>query len=135
MRALIDFRSMPLRRHRLAFLLATLAMALQAFWPLLAQAQPNDPTSNAPICSVQGDGSRADLSGGNSPPGDGARHQQKHCKLCFGGFDRVQVLVPAPGGAFRSQAFVVEVPAALSAAAVRSSSASPAQPRAPPAFS
>jgi hypothetical protein len=135
MRALLDFQSMPLRRNRLASVLAMLAMALQVFWPLLAQAQPNDPTSDAPICSVQGDGSRAGFSGGNLPAGDGAGHHQKHCKLCFGGFDRVQVLVPAPCGAFRSQAFVVEAPAALPAASVRSTSASPAQPRAPPAFS
>jgi hypothetical protein len=123
---------MLLRRNRFASVLAMLAMALQAFWPLLAQAQPKDPTLYAPICSVQGDGTMVDLSGGKFPVDDGAGKHQKHCKLCVGGNDRVQVLVLAPVDAFRSPVFVAENPAALPPAAVRSTSASPAQPRAPP---
>jgi hypothetical protein len=126
---------MPLRRNRFASMLAILAMALQAFWPLLAHAQANNPTLYAPICSVQGDGTMVDLSGGKIPADDGAGKHQKHCKHCVGGNDRVQVLVSAPADAFRTPAFVAEKPAAIPAAAVLSSSATPAQPRAPPPFS
>ncbi len=123
---------MPLRRNRFASVLAMLAMALQAFWPLLAQARPNDPTLSAPICSVQGEASKPDLSSGKLPADDGAGKHEKCCKLCVGGNDRVQALVSAPVDALCSPAFVAEEPAALPAAAVRSASVSPAQPRAPP---
>jgi hypothetical protein len=126
---------MPLRRNRFASVLAMLAMALQAFWPLLAQAQRKDPTLYAPVCSVQGDGTMVDLSGGKLPADDGAGKHQKHCKLCVGCNDRGQVLVSAPADAFRSPALVAEKPAAIPAAAVLSTSATPAQPRAPPRFS
>jgi hypothetical protein len=120
---------MPLFRNRFAAVLAALAMALQGFWPLLSQAQPADASLFGTICSVDGAKS-VDLSGGPLPAGGG--QHQKHCALCVAGGDRVAALAPAPAPILFSPAFTADIPAAQPAAQFRSTSASPAIPRAPP---
>jgi len=124
---------MPLFRNRLAAVLAVLAMVMQGFWPLLAQAQAQG--SDAPlfgvICSV--DGAKAvELPGGKLPADGGAGKHQKHCALCVAGGDRAQVLASAPVEFVLSPVPVAAVPAARSAAFLPSIVLSPAQPRAPP---
>jgi len=121
---------MPLYRNRLAALFAVLAMALQGFWPLLAQAQPGGAAGYGTICTVDGS-TTVDLSG-KLPADGGAGKHQKHCALCFAGGDRAPALVSVHAQPFAIPAFVAEPPAACSAAFYRSTAASPAQPRAPP---
>jgi len=124
---------MPLYRNRLAALFAVLAMALQGFWPLLAQAQPGGAGSYGTICTVDGS-TTVDLSG-KLPADGGAGKHQKHCALCFAGGDRVQALVSVQAQPFATPALVAELPSAWSAAFYCSAADSPAQPRAPPSQS
>lgn len=122
---------MPLFRNRLAAVLAVLAMVMQGFWPLLAQAQASDASLFGVICSV--DGAKAvELPGGKLPADGGAGKHQKHCALCVAGGDRAQALASAPVEFVLSPVAVAAVPAARSAAFLPSIVPSPAQPRAPP---
>jgi len=69
--------------RRSAALAATAALALQAFWPLLAQARPADVTLPVAICGV--DGVRHDLEiriGKTSPLEERSASHGEHCKLC-----------------------------------------------------
>jgi hypothetical protein len=122
---------MPLYRNRLAALLAVFAMALQGFWPALAQAQGAKQSLFGTICSVDGAKS-IDLSTGKLPADGGAGKHQKHCALCVAGGDRLQALAPAPAAFAPSSGVAFESPAAQPAAFLLSTPASPAQPRAPP---
>jgi hypothetical protein len=123
---------MRLARNRVIALIAVGAMAINALWPLISQAQPRDPTLYATICSVQGGVQTIDLAGGKLPADDGSGKHQQHCKLCVVGGDRVQALPSVPIASFQTSAFVADAIAAHPAAVFRSTSDSPAQPRAPP---
>jgi hypothetical protein len=123
---------MRFARNRIFALIAMGAMALNALWPLISQAQPRDPALYATICSVQGGVQTIDLSGGGIPADhDGGRHQ-KHCKLCVAAGDRLQALLPAPVVPLRIAGGTADTPVARPAAAPCSTSDSPALPRAPP---
>ena len=122
---------MRLAGNRVVSLIAMGAMALNALWPLISQAQPKDPTLYATICSVQGGVQTIDLSGGKLPAGEDGKHH-KHCRLCFAGGDRLQALLPAPAAPFQIAASAADTPVARPAAAPCSTSDSPALPRAPP---
>jgi hypothetical protein len=122
---------MPLFRNRLAALLALFAMAMQGLWPILAQAQTANALPFGEICTVEGVVKSVDLNGGSLPDGGAGKHQ-KHCALCVAGGDRVQVLASAPAPAVFAPAFAANIPAAQAAAHLRSTSATPAFPRAPP---
>ena len=126
---------MLLLRNRPATWLAVIAMALQAFWPLLSQAKPRDLTLLVPLCTVEGVTHYVELKAGRTTPLDerSASHGD-HCKLCVLGADKpvalpstvVELLVPV--------ATLVpdrEQPAALAGIFARSL----AQPRAPPVVS
>jgi hypothetical protein len=64
--------------------LAILAMALHAFWPLLAQAKPNSALL-VPICSVDGVTHYLELPAGKTPAEQSSAHHE-HCASCsFGG--------------------------------------------------
>ena len=69
--------------RRSGALAALLALALQAFWPLLAQARPGDPTVRVPLCSVDGVVHFQEIKLDRSTPLDerSATHGE-HCKLC-----------------------------------------------------
>jgi DUF2946 family protein len=63
-------------RNRIAAWLALGSIALNALWPLLANARPNDPASPSEICSA---------SGLNHAPGEvptDSRSKNFHCSLC-----------------------------------------------------
>jgi len=128
---LIDFRAMPLFRNRLTAMLAVLAMVMQGFWPLLAQAQASDASLYGVICSVDGAKS-VELPGSPLPADGGAGKHQKHCALCVAGGDRAQALASAPVEFVFSPVGAAAVPAVQSTAFLPLASPSPAQPRAPP---
>jgi len=66
-------------RSRLAAWLALAGMALNAFWPLLADARPSVPALPSEICSATG----LKHSGDGAPPGaPGKGAQPSHCTLC-----------------------------------------------------
>lgn len=69
-----------IRRRSLPAWLAIIAMALQALWPLLAQAKPFDPLQAAAVCSAAG---TVAPSGGDVPAEGGPAHE--HCRLCVSG--------------------------------------------------
>ena len=111
--------------------LAILAMALNALWPLIANAKPAGVESLFEVCTTQGFKSVAGDPAG-APDDSGEKHLQPHCPLCSYGTDKVFVPPSSP--------LVVE-PAAAAGCATASVTASeppssdvhtPAHPRAPP---
>ena len=62
-------------RNRIAAWLALAGIALNASWPLLANARPNAPALPSEVCSATGQ-----KHAGESLPGKGA--QPSHCNLC-----------------------------------------------------
>jgi hypothetical protein len=58
--------------------LAILAMALQALWPLIAQAKP---ATLVPVCTVGGTTHYVEIPGGTTP----VDSQHEHCAFCFAG--------------------------------------------------
>ncbi len=64
-------------------------MALNAAWPLLANAQPVDPAGE--ICSAAG-GSHA---GGGAPATPGKGYHASHCNLCPFGAERGAAIATA----------------------------------------
>lgn len=111
--------------------LAIFAMALQAFWPLIAQAKPQYVQLVA-VCSVAGTHYVPLSLPGETPLEKGSAAQGEHCKLCVFGADRFLALPPAS-----PPALVVEHCQSgwLSPSAegvYPSATHQPAQPRAPP---
>ncbi len=66
-------------RSRLAAGSALAAMALNAFWPLLANASPRIPAIPLEICSATG---QKHAGGGASGEAPGKGVQPSHCTLC-----------------------------------------------------
>jgi DUF2946 family protein len=122
--------TLSLTTRRVAALAAAFGIALQALWPLVAQARPRDAIS-VPICSVDGTSHSIELA-----PGDQETEKRyEHCKLCVLGADKPLVsgfagglLQLSPEG--RQEKFVDAARPHFN-----SSSASLARPRAPPAVS
>lgn len=113
-------------RHRTAAWLALAAMALNAAWPLLANAQPADPS--AEICSASGGKHVAPVT-----PDKG--YHASHCNLCPFGAEHgaavalavVSQLLPVPAP--------VQVFARGETPQRQTALYSAAPPRAPPALS
>ena len=123
---------MPLYRNRAAALLATLALALQVFFPLLAQAHSGSGLYTT-ICSVGGIGRSVEIPG--VPPADQSPAKQvKHCPLC-GGTDRSQAILDVSLPVLSVPAGPIELPAEPALPSFRNTAVSPAHPRAPPAQS
>ena len=126
---------MFLRRNRLAAVLAVLAMALQAFWPLLAQARPRIAGELVPLCTVEGVTHYLELPAGKSPLEERSASHGEHCKLCVFGGDRGVALKPFDAAVFVfpnvGDLKIVLRPVSFSEPAYHR----PAQPRAPPAVS
>ena len=113
--------------------LALLAVALQALWPLLAQAQPKVVLAES-ICSTNGADHGLEIPGPFD--GHGPANHIKHCPLCNPAGDRAAQAVDAPAlSAFFIASVVFEAPAAPPATPYCSPVVSPARPRAPPARS
>ena len=66
-------------RSRIAAWIALAGMALNAFWPLLANAKPSVPALSSEVCSATGLQHAAENSPGEAP-GKGVR--PSHCNLC-----------------------------------------------------
>src|SRR5258705_8343536 len=74
-------------RHRslIAVYIYVLAIALQALWPLLAQAKPKN-VLLVPVCTVQGVTHYIELPSSGTPVEQHAASQHDHCSFCsFGG--------------------------------------------------
>ena len=124
----------PAHRNSAAWI-AIFAMALQALWPLIAQAKPAAPSLLVPVCTVDGVTHYIDLAAGAVPLEKRSAVDHQHCQLCAPGSDRVAVLpvppipvlIVEPGRACVPVQFVLAVPEATPYP--------PALPRAPPEFS
>src|SRR5204862_4493912 len=68
--------------RRLGHWLASLAIALHAAWPLLANARPKS-VHLVPLCTVEGVTHYIELPGGKSPLDESANTHREHCSFCF----------------------------------------------------
>jgi hypothetical protein len=82
-------------RRRLAALAAICALALQALWPLVAQARPRTPGILVPLCTVDGVTHYLELSTGKSPLEERSASHCDHCKFCAFGAERTVAVIPA----------------------------------------
>jgi hypothetical protein len=112
--------------RRSAALAAAAAIALQALWPLIAQARAGDSVS-VPICSV--DGTRHEIQLPIGKTNDGTQH----CKLCVLGTDKP--FVANAVGAFASFAGKSESILEKEKSSFKPLSEAFARPRAPPQVS
>ena len=119
-------------RSRIAAWLALAGIALNASWPLLANARPNAPALPSEVCSATGQKHAGESLPGEAP-GKGAR--PSHCALCPFNAERgpaisgaaPALLCPVPAsGPVRELFSEPQLPAALDPCA---------PPRAPPSFS
>jgi len=62
--------------------LAALAIALHAFWPLIANARPES-VNLVPVCTVDGVTHYAEIPGGKSPLDESSSAHHEHCSFCF----------------------------------------------------
>jgi hypothetical protein len=115
-----------LLRRRTAAWLALAAMALNAAWPLLANAQPADPALE--ICSAAS-GSHA---GGGAPATPGKGYHASHCNLCPFGAERAAAIAAVTGTSLLPVAAPEQVFARCEAPQVSISLYPAAPPRGPP---
>ena len=113
------------RARRIASWLAILAMALNALWPLIAQAKPRN-VILVPVCSIGGETHYAELPAGKTPLEQKTVSQGEHCSFCALGalaaplhFSASEKLAAAQPAQFEAQ--LAEAPVVLSG-----------RPRAPP---
>src|SRR5476651_417720 len=126
---------MFLRRNRLAAWLAVLAMALQAFWPLLAQARPRIAGELVPVCTVEGVTHYLELPAGKSPLDERSASHGEHCKLCVFGDGNAVDVSSVDLSVFLLTGDTEQSTANPAVPFRRSTQLLPAQPRAPPAVS
>ena len=122
------------RTRRFSSWLALAVFALNAFWPLLANARPADVSWQMELCSSQG---MKTIPGGptSSPADGGAMLLTPHCPLCFFGADRVFAPASAPLHLVSAAAPASRPQHAIRSAESRGDVFSPAHPRAPPVLS
>ena len=115
-------------RRRIGLALAALALAVQAFWPLIAQARPRN-VNLVPLCTVDGVTHYLEVPGGQTPAEERTAKHGDHCAFCLFGSDKLAapplaILVVADAAA--SAPILSPV---LSAKSVKGKDA---RPRAPP---
>src|SRR3954447_762370 len=121
-------------RHRspIAVYLAVLAIALQALWPLLAQAKPKN-VLLVPVFTVQGVTHYIELPSSGTPVEQHAASQHDHCSFCSFGGERAGL------ASFLQSIVTPRVeeapPPHVAARELRSERSPAARPRAPPAVS
>lgn len=109
--------------------MAILVMALNALWPLIANARPAGAPGLMEICTTEGIKTLPD----GAPAGDpAAEHLQPHCPLCSFGTDKLAALPPAVVGLPPADLAHAAPAAILHRAAIAAPQRSPAHPRAPP---
>jgi hypothetical protein len=64
--------------------LAAAAIALNALWPLIANARPQA-VALVPVCTVEGITHYIEVPGGKSPLDESSAKQHEHCSFCFVG--------------------------------------------------
>jgi hypothetical protein len=121
-------------RHRrpVAAYLAVLAIALQALWPLLAQAKPKSAVL-VPVCTVQGVTHYIELPSNGTPVEEHAASQHDHCSFCSFGGERAALspfLQPVISTGLEEAR-----PPQVAVSKLRSEKSFSARPRAPPAVS
>ena len=121
-------------RHRspVAVYLAILAIALQALWPLLAQAKPKNALL-VPVCTVQGVTHYIELPANGTPVEEHAASQHDHCSFCSFGGERAALspyLQPVVSTGLEEAR-----PPQVALRESRSEKSFSARPRAPPAAS
>ncbi len=121
-------------RHRspVAVYVAVLAIALQALWPLLAQAKPKNAVL-VPVCTVQGVTHYIELPSNGTPVEEHAASQHDHCSFCSFGGERAALtpfLPPVLAARIDETA-----PRHVAVSEPRSATPYSARPRAPPAVS
>ncbi len=126
---------MSFRHNRLAAFTAILAIALQALWPLVAQAKPRIPGELVPICTVAGVTHYLELPAGKFPLDERSSTHHEHCTLCVFGTDRSAVLPHAPLPPVVAGDACDRAVAHSQSSSLQSPSHAPALPRAPPALS
>lgn len=118
-------------RIRGTALAALFAIALQAFWPLLALAKPARPAILVPVCTLGGVAHYVELPAGDSPLERRSSTHHEHCQFCVSERAAIPKLAALPGILAAAPSERVSIPAP---APVRESLCpTPAQPRAPPA--
>src|SRR5262245_23553900 len=125
---------MPLYRNRFAALLAILAIAMQAFWPLIAQAKPALPGERVPVCTIEGITHYIELPAPDSAVEKSSAAHHEHCKMCVFGAAKLAVIASAQAPLALGSTVEAAEPS-LDAASSPSTFDRPAQPRAPPSAS
>jgi hypothetical protein len=120
--------------RRLAALAAVVAISLQAFWPLIAQAQPRTDGPLVPVCTVNGVTHYIELPASKTPLEQRSATHGEHCKLCVFGTAKIDAVLPS------SFALLVlesssEKPESKAQSAPDSRDRLAAKPRAPPTIS
>ena len=107
-------------------------MALQALWPLLAQAKPRSVTL-VPICTVDGVTHYFELKNGDTPLDRQSASHHEHCAFCS--FDNGRTAAALPSApVFSLPSFASDAPAERQVVSVALPHCHPpARPRAPPA--
>ena len=119
-------------RSRITARLALAAMALNAFWPLLANAKPNVPALSSEICSATGLQHTAENSPGEAP-GKGVR--PSHCNLCPFNAERGPAISGAPSTLLCPMPASGQIHELFSEPQLHAALDPSAPPRAPPYFS
>jgi hypothetical protein len=115
------------RRHRIASWLAIFAMALNALWPLLAQARPRS-VALVPLCTVGGETHYVEVPLGKTPLEQKSSAQGEHCSYC------TLSALPAPLVFSSSEKHASAQPAPFQARFAEAAVFLFGRPRAPPVF-
>jgi hypothetical protein len=88
-------------RNRTIALAAVVAIGMQAFWPLIAQARPGPRAAFVELCGVDGDRHRVEfpIGRGLAPQEDAAGHSGP-CAFCLAGCERAAAISAAAAAAF-----------------------------------
>jgi Protein of unknown function (DUF2946) len=82
--------------RKLGTWLALLAIALQALWPLVANAKPRAVTL-VPLCTVDGVTHYLELPASETPLEKSSKAHHEHCSFCFLGQLSAAPSAPPPG--------------------------------------
>ena len=116
---------MSAHRSRIATWLALAGIALNASWPLLANARPSAPALPSEVCTATGQ-----KHAGESPLSKGA--QPSHCALCPFNAERGPALASAAGAIFAPALAAAQEPEFYEAPLLVTAFDPTAPPRAPP---
>ena len=119
--------------RKLTAWIAILAMALNALWPLVAQARPAQKPDLHELCTAAG--IQYVAVAGEVPAGQKSGTAMPHCAFCSLGADRVAIAPLVQIGVAHDRDVREAVPHGLDAPLPESFSRSSAQPRAPPFLS